>query len=221
MFKIRASACGKIMTNARKKGELSKTCTSYLEQWVKEQIYGRQKEISSKYMEKGLIMEDESIDFVNRYLGFDGLMLKNEKHFKDDFMTGTPDVITKKFIVDVKNSWDFSTFPLFGGKPNTDYYWQGQVYMHLTGVNHFKLIYTLMDTPEHLIEREAFSYAKRWGYEKLTDEIYNKFLHKMTYKDIEEKHKIKVFDIPKDDEAIEQIKQRVKECQDYINQLNY
>ena len=221
MFKIRASSCGKIMTNARKKDELSKTCISYLENWVKEQIYGRQKEIVSKYLEKGLLVEDDSIDFVNRYLKYDGLMLKNEKHFKDDFMTGTPDVITKKFIVDVKNSWDFSTFPLFEDKINTDYYWQSQVYMHLVGVDNFKLIYTLMDTPENLIQREALGYARRWGYEKLTEEIYNKHLENMTYKNIDDKYKIKIFDISKDDEAIEQIKQRVKQCQDYINKLNY
>lgn len=220
-FKIRASSCGKIMTNARKKGELSKTCISYLDQWAKEQIYGRRKDVSTKYMEKGLIVEDESIDFVCRYLEYDGLMLKNDKHFKDDFMTGTPDVITKEFILDVKNSWDFSTFPLFETEINKDYYWQGQVYMHLANRDNFKLIYTLMDTPEHLIQREAMIYARKWGYERVTEEIYDKFLNQMTYKDVQDKYRIKVIEIAKDNEAIEQIKERVKECQNYINQLNY
>ena len=33
-FKIRASAVGKIMTNAKKKGELSKTTLSYVDEWI-------------------------------------------------------------------------------------------------------------------------------------------------------------------------------------------
>ena len=38
-FKIRASCAGLIMTNPRSKSEtLSKTCITYLEIWVKEQI---------------------------------------------------------------------------------------------------------------------------------------------------------------------------------------
>ena len=80
---------------------------------------------------------------------------------------------------------------------------------------------TACDESNDLTTIRCINYARRWGYEKLTDEIYDKFLHKMTYKDIDEKHKIKVFDIAKDNEAIEQIKQRVNQCQDYINQLNY
>ena len=37
-FKIRCSAIGQIMTNSRKKGELSKTTQSYLDLWIKEKI---------------------------------------------------------------------------------------------------------------------------------------------------------------------------------------
>ena len=53
-FKIRCSAIGKIMTNARSKTEtLSKTTKTYLEEWSKEQIYKRKKEVFSKYIDKG------------------------------------------------------------------------------------------------------------------------------------------------------------------------
>ena len=50
-FKCRASALGKLMTNPRSKSEtLSQTTKSYLEEWVKEQIYGIKKQINSKYL---------------------------------------------------------------------------------------------------------------------------------------------------------------------------
>ena len=63
-------------------------------------------------------------------------------------MCGTPDIITEDSIRDVKNSWDYSTFPLFENKlPNDDYWWQLQVYMILTGKHEGSVDYMLMNTP--------------------------------------------------------------------------
>lgn len=218
-FKIRCSAIGQIMTNSRKKGELSKTTQSYLDLWIKEKIYDRQKQIQSKYLDKGNMCEDESIKFISQYLGIKGLV-KNEMFFTDEYMTGTPDLIIKgddlKFadsdlVIDVKNSWDFSTFPLFyDNVPNKDYYYQAQGYMNLTGAKHYKLIYTLMNTPESLIEKEY----------KFSDAVdYDEFAKHYNYDNVDNKYRIKVFAIKRDDEVIEQINQRVIECRQYIDNL--
>ena len=59
-FKIRASASGKIMA-AR---GLGKTGETYLQEWLKEQIFGVRKQIKSKYIDKGNLCEDDSIDFI-------------------------------------------------------------------------------------------------------------------------------------------------------------
>ena len=65
MFKIRASSAGKLMTNPKNKTEtLSETTKTYLEEYLKEQIYGVRKEIDSKYITKGIELEDDAIDFV-------------------------------------------------------------------------------------------------------------------------------------------------------------
>lgn len=218
-FKIRASAGGQIMTNSRTKGQLSKTAQTYCETWLKEQIYERKKEFSNKYTEKGLIMEDNSLDFVAEFLNL-GMLIKNEKYFEDDFMTGTPDVILKDLVIDVKNSWDCFTFPIFDTDiPNNDYFYQAQIYMHLTGINKFKLIYVLSDTPENLIVREVKSYIYRNGIEDIDVEMYEDFKAKMTYSGIPNQYKIKIFDIEKDNQAIELIKERVVECRNYIENL--
>ena len=151
-FKIRSSACGKIM-NVK---ALGKTGETYVKEWMKEHLYGRHKEFSSKYTEKGNIVEDNSIDFVADRLGF-GMLIKNEEHYSNDFVTGTPDLVLPNAIIDVKNSWDCFTFPLFENDvPNKDYYWQAQCYMWLTDRKRFKLVYVLSDTPEHLIQKDAF-----------------------------------------------------------------
>jgi len=210
-FKIRCSAIGKIMTNARSKTEtLSKTTISYLEEWTKEQIYSRKKEIFSKYLDKGNAVEVDSLDFIKTHLNYKQLE-KNEESFENDFLTGTPDAILDDHIIDVKNSWDCFSFPLFFNSiPNKDYYYQAQGYMALTGIDRYKLIYTLMDTPEDLIQREYFG-------DQSTDLV--EFASKYKYSDIEPQYRIKVFDIYRNDEDIENIYNRVDECRQYINSL--
>lgn len=214
-FKIRASCAGKIMGQ---KG-LGLTGQSYCEQWLKEQLYDRVYEFQSKYTDKGDVCEDESIDFVADKLGY-GMLIKNEQHFEDEYMTGTPDVVLYDHLIDVKNSWDCFTFPLFQRQvKNKDYYWQAQVYMHLTGRKLYKLIYILSDTPDHLIEKEAFFWCKNNGYDEMEEDIFEKFRSKLTYQNIPEKLKIKTFKIDYNPDDIALLKQRVVECRKYIKTL--
>lgn len=199
--------------------ELSEGCKTYLQTWLKEQVYNRKKEITTKGMEKGLVVEDNSLDFVAKQLGI-ALLIKNEKHYEDKFMIGTPDAIERDFVIDVKNSWSPFSYPLFATEvPEKVYYLQAQVYMHLTGKSKYKLIYTLMDTPEYLIEREAKSYSYNNGYGDLTQEMLDDFIKKMTYGDIPDKYKYKCFDIEYDEATILQIQERVLECRKYIENL--
>jgi len=210
-FKIRCSAIGLIMTNPKSKSDLiSKTTASYCKEWMKEQIYSRKKEISSKYFDKGNIMEQNSLDYIASELGYDSLP-KNEKSFENDYLTGTPDAIFQDHIIDVKNSWDCFTFPLFfDNVPNKNYYWQAQGYMALTGLDYYRLIYTLMDTPEELIKKEYFG----------SNLDYDTFAKHYKYSDIDSKYRIKVFEIERNDLDIDRIYTRVEECREYINNIN-
>ena len=68
-FKCRASAAGKLMTNPRNKSEsLSETTKTFIQEWMKEQLYGIRKEITTKQMAKGLDFEDEAIDKAIEWL---------------------------------------------------------------------------------------------------------------------------------------------------------
>lgn len=199
IFKIRASAVGQIMSNSRKKGELSKTAQTYAKEWVLSKIYGVNKNISSKYTEKGIRLEDDAIDYVAENL-YNTMMFKNEEYFEDEYFTGTPDIILKDEIIDIKCPYEWHNFPLLEDElPNKDYYYQLQAYMHLTGRKKAKVIYVLMDTPEDLL-----------GY-------YNNVV---SYQNIDSKHRIKVFDIEYSQEVIEAIKTRVNEIREYINNLD-
>lgn len=220
-FKIRCSAIGKIMTNGRGKVPImGKTCESYCLDWIKEQpeFYHRKKEFSNKYTEKGLIVEDDSIDFVSEHLYGGDLLLKHDgDRFENEFMTGMPDVIQKDEIIDVKSSWDWSTFPVFATSlPSTDYYWQAQGYMHLVGRKKYRVIYCLMNTPENIILREATSYSFRNGYGELEEDMYQEFVAKMTYDRVAVKNRIRCFDLEFEQGAIDQIEIRVGECREFI-----
>ena len=207
-FKIRCSAIGQIMTKPQRKTDtISKTTKSYCQDWLKEQIYGRKKEFSSKYTEKGNKVEQESLNYIAKSLDYKEI-IKNEKSLKNDFLTGTPDAILTDHLIDVKNSWDCYSFPLFfDAIPNKAYYYQAQGYMALTGLDNYILIYTLMDTPDELIERE---------YKFSSADNYDLFCQHYKYSNIDSKYRIKVFNIERDNEVIESIYKRVIDCRMYI-----
>ena len=194
-FKIRASQAGVLMTNARKADEMSKTAQTYLETWLKEQIYGVRKDVHSKVLDKGTNMENHSIDKAIMWLNLP-FIYKNETNFEDEYFTGTPDLLLEKLVIDIKTSWDCFTFPLFETSiPNMDYFYQLQVYMHLTGLKNATLCYVLIDTPE----------------------TYNNAA--ITYKDIDPHYRIKTFDFDYDEAIIKELQQRVIKAREYIEYL--
>lgn len=195
-FKIRASAVGQIMTNPRSKSEmLSQTCITYLQTWVKEQIYGVDHEIKSKYLTKGLDVESIAIDYYSDEKGL-GFILPNTEFFISDFCMGTPDLIHDGIVYDFKSSWDCFTFPLFDTEPDKKYYGQLQIYMHLTGLKKAKLVYTLQNTPDEL----------EWSEPK-------------DYSGIAAKYRIKEFEFDYDADYIQSVEERVELCREYIKGL--
>lgn len=198
-FQIRASAGQKILTNPRSKNEiLSKTTLTYVDEWLKEQIYGVRKDFTSKYTDKGNMLEDEAIDKTIEWLDLP-FVLKNEMQLSSEHFTGTPDLILEDEVIDIKNSWDCFTFPLFETEiPTKDYETQIQIYMHLTGKKKGRVVYLLLNTPEEL---------SKWE----TPHDYNS---------LDKKYRIKSFEFVYDPEIIKTLQNRVEEIRTYINKLN-
>lgn len=194
-FKIRASASGALMTNARNKSELlSETTKSYVQEWLKEHIYGVRKEISNKYLTKGIELEDTAIDKAIEWLDLP-MAIKNEQFYENDYFCGTPDLIVNDTVFDIKCSWDCFTFPLFENEiPTKGYYYQLQVYMELLGLKKAKLVYVLLNTPENVASWEV----------------------KHNYDNLGKEYRIKSYEIEYDAEVIEDLKQRVLNVRDYI-----
>lgn len=187
-FKIRCSQIGKIMSNAKKPGELSATCTTYLKEWYADD----NEEIESKYINKGNWVESDLIDFMAEQLGF-GMAEHNHEFKKDEYMTGTCDVITPNCIVDVKAPWSRKTLHDSALEVNSDYIWQGLGYMHLYDRKEFILFSGLMDTPEEV------NYGKEVIYSNLAPSE-RWVAYKVLY----------------DAEKIEQIKAKVIQCREWL-----
>ena len=220
MLKIRCSAIGKIMTNARSKSEvLSKTCKSYLEELALEEVYGIRKEFSSRYTDKGNEVERESIDLAQDVLDM-GFIYKNTEFFENDFLTGTPDVNTDTCLLDVKSSYDASTFPFFAEEiPNKDYMYQLQGYMALTGKRKSILAYCLVNTPYDIVEDEIR--RAHWKHHLIdeSDELRAEVEAKHVFDHIPMEKRIKTFDVRYDKDIVKAIYDRVKECRVYYDQV--
>lgn len=152
--KIRASQMYMLFTDSRKKGELSETTKSLCYQIIARDI-GALRQWTSRYIEKGIIMEDESIMFVNKVLGTN--YSKNYTSYDGGAITGTPDIITDDMIIDIKNSFEVETHlkNITQEELPKNYFYQLQSYMALTGKDKAKVLYVLMPTPEYLLEKQA------------------------------------------------------------------
>lgn len=203
--------------------ELPQGAKSYCKQWLKEALYGRREEIRSKYIDKGNECEEDGFTLMAVQLKL-GMVFKNIEHFEDEHIIGTPDLIKMGVVYDNKCSWSLSTFPMFESAiPDPDYFYQLQGYMALTGLRSAVLAYTLVDAPEWMVEKETqysddpFTTINNMVFTESGLIKYGLPLDK--YTSIPDHARIKTFNVYRDDLIIEQIRERVMMCRDYIETL--
>lgn len=112
--------------------ELSDTAKSYCKEWLISQITGKEKDIKSKYLERGKAMEDAAIERISKHYGFD--LVKNTEQSENEYFTGEYDTKSPEIVIDAKVPYDCFTFPFFNIEIDKDYYGQLQGYMELTSL---------------------------------------------------------------------------------------
>jgi hypothetical protein len=217
---FRASSIGDLMTESRTKSEnLSKTAKSYIQKVFKEREFGYYENINSKAIDKGIENEDEAIQLASEVLGWD-FVIKNEEKYSNEYINGTPDVITKDLLADIKCSWNMGTFPIFEDEiPTKNYWWQLQSYMWLTGHSTSELVYILTNTPEQIVEDEIR--RMHWKLNKIDEDLdlREAVQSQHDFSHIPNNLRIKRFLINRDEKAIEQIKEKVEIARDYYETL--
>lgn len=181
--------------------------------------YGIIKTFSSRYTDKGNLVEDEAIEMAANALEL-GFLYKNHEHFTNEFLTGTPDVNTNDILLDVKSSWDATTFPFFATEiPTKDYFYQLQGYLELTGKTEALLVYCLVNTPADMIEDEIR--RAHWAARLIDEsqELRDEVLKRHSFDHIPDNRRVKFFKVEKDEQVIAEIKERVELCREYFNTL--
>lgn len=225
-FKIRCSAIGLIMTEPKSKaakeaGELSEGAKSYVKKWASGKFFDKVEDWETVYTRKGNVTEDEGIALIVKYFKL-GMGFKNEKYFENDFLTGTPDFITKPIVYDNKSAFDVFTFPKYESKiKEAVYWWQGQGYMHLTGTHKYRICKTLVNTPDDIvwIKLRSECFKKGIAESQITEEMFQDALAHHKYDNYPIEERIKVYEFDYVPEAIELVKAKVAKCQEYFNEL--
>lgn len=230
---FRCSSLGYLMVEPKSKadkdaGNLSEGAKTHLIDVYVSAKYGRQTDIQNRYVNKGLMVEEDSITLYSRLKKT--FFLKNEEHLFNSFIKGTPDMFTGKdiyhaeTIIDVKSSWDIFTFFRTHTKGiNSLYWWQLQGYMALTGATSANLAYCLINTPEMLINDEKRKLMYKMGCATTESDEFlmacAELEKAMIYDDVPMHERLIEFQIERDEDAIKSIYQKVQKGREYLNLL--
>ena len=114
----------------------------------------------------------------------------------------------------------------------TAYEWQGRSYCWLWEKDSARIVHTLLNTPEHLIQNmerklmyDMFGSEQRKAVASEEElDIYNDACKKIrfnhTYDDLPRSRKIRMFDVARDLELEEKMKQRIEQCRKILNNFS-
>ncbi len=231
---VRASQVGALMTKGRGKEDWGQTALKCIQDAVLFNEFGINKHVTSKHIEKGIINEAESLEMIKRVTGWEIDLQKPKKRLTNQWVTGEPDVLDNGYLIDVKNSWDGTTFPWFNdGVTNMDYYHQLQTYMWLSGYKFSYLIYTLTSAPSHMVYKEAEKIAYNLhplpayhgkSFDEMLEIGEEKAQNQLVFDSIPEEKRIRIFRIERNEAVIDDIQRRVEEARkiydEYLTNLN-
>lgn len=196
---------------------LSESCKTFLCDLYVVLKYGRTEDIKSKYLEKGLRLEEDAITLYS--LVEKTFYKKNKVRERNEWIEGEVDIFAKDFVGDTKANWGLFQFTRTAAKPTKLLYvWQIKGYCWLFKKKLGKLIYCLLNTPEHLIVAEE----RRLLYDFLgSQDEYKEACIELRknhiFDDIPEREKVREYPVEFNlIEDTKKIKQRVEDCRWYL-----
>lgn len=145
--------------------------------------YNRKKTLQNKYLDKGIRVENDSIELKAELDG--SLYFKNEERISNDYLNGEPDIRIGK-LIDIKSNYDIYTFNK--AELTSDYEWQLKGYMFLEQTsdnellnvkNEAELCYCLVNSKiEQLIAAKKSAFFNN-GYSEEQDFDDPKFIEEL------------------------------------------
>lgn len=132
---------------------LSAGAKTYLKLLASQEIFGYRKVVTTKVLEKGLMVEQDTIALYNSV--FFTRHTKNIERRTNDWLTGECDIyVPGECTKDAKSAWSLDTFPLLSEDcHDSGYEWQGVAYGILwPDTKYHEVFHGMVDTPEELIK---------------------------------------------------------------------
>lgn len=206
--------------------QLSEACKKYLVRAYALEKYNRiREEPVTKQMTKGITCEEDSITLFCRVEK--KFYIKNKTRLKNEFISGTPDlfdgstITSSNEIIDIKSSWDISTFlNNIDGPLNPIYYWQLQGYLALSGAKIGTVAYCLVNMSDDMIleEKRRLLYKMNVATEENTE--YKKAAveleRNMVFDDIPVEERVLRFTVERNDSDIQRIYDKVVKCREFL-----
>ena len=202
--------------------ELGEGAKTYIrEMWIQTE-HGYIEPVETFPMMKGNEVEKDSAKLIDTKFPIQEKRKLNTKHFTNDWVMGTPDIIlsTLEELEDIKSSFNVTTYYKVNDLEMA-YYGQGQVYMWLLGYKVFRVHYCLVDTPEHIIDQIKSRFFYKYGndtedpeYLAACEEIDKQ--HKVSHLPV--KARIKTFEFDYNPEYIEELKKRIIAARKYYQE---
>lgn len=221
--KFRASSWGNLMTDPKsaedkKAGRLGETCKAELIKIYNLVKYGRRKEIVTAAMDKGKLVEKDSIAMYSYLEGIE--YHKNEYQMENDWFTGHPDVYSgidiynADTVDDMKNSWELDSFtPWVDAKPDKSGVCQLNCYYDLTGAKSGALVRALMDCPAEVLEGEKYYLLRKMNVISEDSPEFKRaeaeLVRNLTFPDIPPQERLIKIPVTRDDELIQKMKSKV------------
>lgn len=218
MILIHCSSLADIVTEPKLKvdkeaGNLSETAKSeVLRIWIANS-YGKTKEYSTKYTEKGNTCEEAAITMFSRWSGIP--CFKNEQFYKNKYLIGTPDILEDDVLADVKSNWDLLTF--YKTKQE-DYEPQVQGYMDVTGIHTAYRCDCLINCPEPILQQEVYRQQQK---NPLDDpaKVEKRVRENLTFDNVPFAKRMKVFEFTYDPAFIEKAYKKIEAARKYYDGL--
>jgi hypothetical protein len=142
---------------------------SYLDEIFDEIYWKRKRILSNKYLDKGLMNEQDVLQIHSNIDGID--YWKNSERFYNEYLEGLPDNIFEK-VRDAKANYDLESFRK--AHLSTLYKYQLKGYLWLVGLKEAELMYGLVNNPLHQITNAINSAYYAMGCPDDDDENYIK-----------------------------------------------
>lgn len=188
---------------AKLKDALSQGAKTYIETMARRYVYKYESEINSKYLDKGIAVEDDAIALYNSVFFCNATKNKERKIVKvadGCFLSGECDIDIKslKKIVDIKCPWSLEQFPETKASAKKDaekagYDWQGRGYMMLWDYDMFEVAYCMVSTPDYLIPEYMIGHSMH-SVDRIDPELRITTAQWARDKEIEQKIKLRIFE---------------------------